>query len=106
MLSFSPPLYNFLYTWKLNQGWTIWNKKIEKGYWEYLREHFGNFGNLVKKPWKLDENTKHTMGSLKREVVPKITLQAGLHCPLVEVFNLTNIMKEIFFYYIFFLDVI
>jgi hypothetical protein len=60
----------------------------------------------VKKPWKLDENTKHTMGSLKREVVPEITLQASLHCPLVEVFNLTNIMKEIFFYYLFFLDVI
>jgi hypothetical protein len=45
------------------------------------------------KPWKLEENTKHTMRSPKRKVVPEIALQEGLHCPLVEVFNPTNIMK-------------
>jgi hypothetical protein len=33
----------------------------------------------------------------------EIALQEGLHCPLVEVFNPTNIMKEILSYYLFFL---
>jgi hypothetical protein len=41
------------------------------------------------------------MGSLKRKVVLDIALQEGLHCLLVELFNPTNIMKEILSYYLY-----
>jgi hypothetical protein len=45
--------------WNLNNGQTIWDKKITC-YWEPLKEYIENLGNLLGTTWEHNENTLGT----------------------------------------------